>query len=78
MDAPRYKIDDSVTATNHARSELRPGEPASIVAITDNRTGKFLSLPKTVSYTIAFRDSTRAGAQEAELIPYPEAGNPMV
>jgi hypothetical protein len=70
----KFDYNDTVIARPEAPQELRPGETASIVAISEHekRKGKFLErFPEGTVYTIEFNDGSSVEAKEADLILKP-------
>jgi hypothetical protein len=70
MDEPKFTYDDIVIAAKGARAEVRPGERARVVGVTDDRATANLYyhlLPVEVLYMIQFEDGTQVRASESEL-----------
>lgn len=67
----KYTYNDIVAAKPHTSEELRAGEKAWIVGISEkkNRRGKYLEMfPEGIIYTIEFEDGSSVNVSEDDLI----------
>ena len=67
---PRFTYSDLVTAIEGAQPALRPGEPASVIAVIEekDRKGSYLSaFPPGVIYSIEFEDGSAIDIHESQL-----------
>lgn len=70
-----FTYNDLVSVVRGSPLELRPGEPASVVAvIVDRRGSHFDQFPPGVVYSIEFEDGVCIDVHESILEPVKEGG----